>query len=750
MKRLARPRRRALLAACGCAAALLAAVPVAMADDIPRPPGAIDNRGYELVSLPDKDRNPMSLVSAPTDDGGRIVYSISGSTPDSSTGGLPVYTASRTSAGWVSKYDLPPTPDLLGTAYFVSAATPDLTRLVATAFIGIGNNIGSPDLSVVTLDGAGGQTLLHTFPTAFASSGVNAMASDDLGHIYVLVAADSDPLLPGVVSGADLVYDLGGGTPQLVSRMPGTDQAPLCGTPSGEDGFAYELYQQSEHWASTDGRRVFFATRGDNCSDPIQLYMRDVVAGTTTQISTSPLGPDNGIQRFLQATPDGSQVFYETTTSYDPADSADGDDNDMDVYRWSAATGQNVCVTCGVPNADVLDSAIVSEDGSHVYFTSANRLADAPSAADESNPNTYVWRLGRPSIRFIARTDGLTNLAKTGTYVTPNGNALLFTSAYPGLDALTDGSNGGFSEIYRYDDSDGTVTCVSCPRGGVSTSNVPFGLVRANQSVMADARPMSDDGSIVVFGTNDALVPQDVNGGRDLYEWHNGIVQLITGGRTVYPNTVGPVLVSLTPDGHDVFFTDLARLTSDAQDDAQKLYDARVDGGFPPAPTPPSPCHGDCRGPIMSAPSLPAPGSAVTGPGGNASPGSPGRFTIARISARQRAAFAKRGTIVLSVRVSERGSLEAFATATFGGQARTVGGASATARRAGTVTLRLRLSRAARRELARKGRLRVAIDVAFGSAPDGRRLVLALAAPKGGGASRAARKATVRATVNGR
>ena len=196
-----RPLRRALVAACGCAALLAAAAPAVQADDIPRPPGAIDNRGYELVSLPDKDRNPMSLVSAPTNDGSRIVYAVSGPTPDSSTGGLPVYTAARTSSGWVSKYDLPPTPDLLGTAYFVSAATPDLTRLLATTFIGIGNNVGSPNLSVVTLDGNGGQTLLHTFPTAFASSGVNAMASDDLHHVYVNVAAGADPLLPDLAPG---------------------------------------------------------------------------------------------------------------------------------------------------------------------------------------------------------------------------------------------------------------------------------------------------------------------------------------------------------------------------------------------------------------------------------------------------------------------------------------------------------------------------------------------------------------------
>jgi hypothetical protein len=328
--------------------------------------------------------------------------------------------------------------------------------------------------------------------------------------------------------------------------------------------------------------------------------MRDRSREETTLVSGPPLGgdPDLGVQRFLQATPDGSQVFFTTQTSYTEADGeGPSEDEDMDIYRWSAATGKLLCITCSVPGAELISSGggaaqiIVSEDGTHAYFSSIKQFAGAPSEASESEPNTYVWQLGHPSLKWVARTSGLTSLMKTGTYVTPDGDVLLFTSSAADLDELTDAGNGEHEEIYRYDARDGSLSCLSCPEGGVATKNVPFGLIeKADQPIMALARPASDDGNSVFFAANDALVPQDTNNRRDLYEWHDGHVSLITSGKTVYPNGIGPSVLSTTPDGHEVFFLDPARLTPDAQGEASKLYAARIGGGFA-APAAPVPCE---------------------------------------------------------------------------------------------------------------------------------------------------------------
>jgi hypothetical protein len=135
-------------------------------------------------------------------------------------------------------------------------------------------------------------------------------------------------------------------------------------------------------------------------------------------------------------------------------------------------------------------------------------------------------------------------------------------------------------------------------------------------AVAARVQALTDDGSRVFFSTLDALVPEDVNEGPDIYEWHDGTVKLITSGTPRYPGLSGPSPVGVTAAGRDFFFLDAAKLTQQARDSALKLYDARIGGGFPPQ-TPPAPCEAEgCRGPIGAAPAPVGGGSAaIVGPG---------------------------------------------------------------------------------------------------------------------------------------
>ncbi len=423
-------------------------------------------------------------------------------------------------------------------------------------------------------------------------------------------------------------------------------------------------------------------------------------------------------------------MIYETSTSLDPADGTiDGDNTDSDIYRWTAATQQNECLTCGVAHADVLDPAAVSEDGSHVYFSSASQLADAPGPASPSAPNTYVWQQGQP-IRFVASTDGVIAKAANGGYVTPNGNVLLFESSRAELNAQTGSDNGGHWQDYRFDDTDGSISCISCPQGAPATRDVPTELAQGSEPVMSQVRPASDDGRIVFFVTSDALVTEDRNGGPDIYEWHDGVVHLITNGAMNYPPGTRPHVVSSSPDGHDVLFTDFARLTFDAQDDSIKLYDARVNGGFEPPPPPPPVCHGECRGAPQPPPSLGDPASGTLAGSGNPKAGSALRFTVAAVTAAQRAQLVRTGRLTLAVRVGGGGRLEAFAQASIGGHSRVVALTARSTRRPALVRLTLRLSRAARVQLARAGRLRLGVTVSFSNAADTRRLVIPLRAAR--------------------
>lgn len=622
--------RTAYAVALACAALLTAGAPIAPAAAGECPNEAIriqqgsthlpECRAWELVSMADKGRSQAERPTPISSDGSRILYTIGGPSPGSVTGSASPVVADRTANGWKSRHVLSPSDQVPGNARLTSFATSDLSAVALSTFDGIGNADASPDISLVTKEIGGGLVPRHTFPVNFGASGLGLTGSDDLSHIYVNVEENGDPFLPDMVPGASLVYDFGGAVPELVSRMPGTNLPPACGTPKFSFSFAVGGETiQSEHWTSTDGRRVFFATRGDNCGDPIQLYMRDVEAGVTTLISGPPTGaaPDNGVERFLQATPDGARVFYRSSTSYDPRDGeVDANDEDADVYRWTAATGVNACITCGVPNAEVLNRTAVSEDGTHVYFSSANKLADAPTAADTFWPNTYVWRQGSAAIRFVARTNEVINRTAAGGYVTPDGKVLVFNSNSPSLDLVSGGNNGGFFQYYRYDSDEESVACLSCPADGVATRDVPFTLSGSAFAVMSHSRPVTDDGETFFFTAYDALVAADQNEGPDIYQWRDGEPSLITSGITQYTGFV-PGVVSVSPDGQDLIFLDIARLGHEAQDDSWKVYDARVGGGFLAPPAPPSGCQEQCLPSPAPRPAALAAGSDGGVDGGN-------------------------------------------------------------------------------------------------------------------------------------
>jgi hypothetical protein len=603
-----------------------------------------DCRAWEMVSRADKNDNQITqsdIVTAASGD--RVLYGVYGGAPGSSTGHA-LFRAERTFAGWQSSNILPPRAEAFGSGYGIIATTPDLSGVVAMAYEGVGGGFEeSASSSVVRLDGSGGQALLQTLSQPALAWGA---AAEDLSRVLIV---SSQPLVASHRPGTFNVYEVADGSPQLVSAMPGGDDAPACGIALGSTpGFATELTSVPEHWVSTDGRRAFFLSQGEHteeevevepgvfetidngCTGPLELYARSLSPGNTRRISGPPLAgdPDNGVDRFLQATPDGSAVFYRSATSLDPADDADGNSGDMDVYRYTAAQG-NLCLSCALPNAEVFTGfilfrdAVVSEDGSHVYFDSPAQFDGAPSPGTIEAPNTYVWRAADDAVHFVAPTSGVTDRTADGGQVTPDGNALVFTSNNPALNALTGSDNGGTFQYYRYDDRNGDIACISCPAGRAALTDVRFSIADSIPAVRPHLRVITDDGNTVFFTTEEALLPTDENSTFDIYEWRDGVLGLITSGGTstdLLPGDALPIsIVTATPDGRDLFFIDYAKLTPDATDWASKLYDARVGGGFP-APVLEAPCQEEaCRGalgfsppPLAAATESPGPANLTT------------------------------------------------------------------------------------------------------------------------------------------
>jgi hypothetical protein len=281
----------------------------------------------------------------------------------------------------------------------------------------------------------------------------------------------------------------------------------------------------------------------------------------------------------------------------------------------------------------------VSGDGSHVYFVSKSVLTGSEKNANgrealAGGNNLYVWDGGGQTTRFVATVDpkdveGSVSLTNWTTHAvnpnantsngrsndpsrtTPDGTVFLFESRAD----VTGYDSGGYVEVYRYD-ADGALDCVSCPPTGVP-AQADAALQRVigagagedafvPTTSLVHIQNVTDDGRTVFFETKDALVPGDVNGAWDVYEWKVGQQPyLISSGHDSLPT----FLYGMSADGRDVFFRSTERLVPQDLSTVSSIYDARVGGGFPFTAAGP-PCEEDnCQGIPSSLPQLPGAGS---------------------------------------------------------------------------------------------------------------------------------------------
>ena len=386
----------------------------------------------------------------------------------------------------------------------------------------------------------------------------------------------------------------------------------------------------------------------------------------------------NAAVAFEAASSDDSTVFFTDAQSL-TAD-AGASSGVRDLYECEIleeASGPRCNLTDLTPagptgeGADVLGVIGASEDGSYVYFVAEGALAEGavtgldqecregPDAPVATRCNLYVWHDGVTTlIALLAGEDyndylgSEKSLEHSVSAVSPNGRWLAFMSQ---LGLTGDDTNDAISgepdqEVYLYDAEANRLVCASCnPSGGrpagaegdqsVFDGGRVFGTKwaaaliptwesfsgAANNQTAYQSRYLSDSGRLF-FDSIDALVPQDVNGTWDVYEYEppavgscesssatfsersDGCIGLISSGEDPKESA----FLDASETGGDVFFLTSAKLVSQDYDESVDVYDAHECTTLSPCLQPPPAPSGQCQSSQACRPEL-SPQPAVSG-----------------------------------------------------------------------------------------------------------------------------------------
>jgi cell division septation protein DedD len=572
-------------------------------------PGLPDGRAYELVTPPNKgDAEDMfgeegtghtegvknSDFGYSSEDGNGFLFwtaAAFGPFPPSGEGS---YVFSRGASGW--RFTSLASPNLGVQSLFPSVYNPvDFSQVGLTDFVGptgtpVENLLGPPGGPYATIYiNSGGPNSPEKGEFVGASSNLSHVVLESMNHAIAPGDANQDP-------GSNALYEEVGGKLRLVNVNTNGSLTSRCGAVLGVSS---QRAGGTHDAVSSDGSKIFFTSpdplaygfhcwnKGSPEGSPPEVYAR-VDGERTVEVSA----PDPGVKDplgmqlavFVGASADGSKVFFLTSTELTADDKTHG----TELYEYDTVTSTLTRVSrgeSGSTDGNVSIVPAISSDGSTVYFMASGQLAaGAPVGGGlyRYDTNTGVTRYvsaggGYPGFQPGEWYGGHVALTvrENNWYTTPEGRFLLFGSA----ENITGYNSNGHTELYRYDSSDGSIVCVSCdPNGAPPISDALFSrsAVRADNPAGTPPRPISNDGEYAFFDTAEPLVPQDTNSALDVYEWHDGVISLISSG-TDPRNTF---FLDSSADGSNVFFGTHVRLVPQDTDSSGDLYDARIGGGF--------------------------------------------------------------------------------------------------------------------------------------------------------------------------
>lgn len=346
----------------------------------------------------------------------------------------------------------------------------------------------------------------------------------------VVFVSDASDLGPTDTNGQDDVYvrDLTTGVTELVS-------VNAAGTDSGNN-------RSFGRVISPDGTKVAFSSDATDLTTPApgpqaQVYVRDLVADTTTLVSVSADGTTgadgHGAELGAGFSPDSRRYLFESDAgnlvspstpgvgalyerdlpagvtirlapgyngTYSPSGDAVAFFRDRNLYLRDAATGTTTLLVGGPADTAVVDAPVFSPDGTKVAFA--------------REPSTGVIRTDIYVYDRVARSTSLvtTGVSGGGSNGTPSiihgfhptdANRLLFSSA---ASNLVPNDTNRLQDLFVRNLSQRTTTRVVSHVGGVGSDNHPSLATWVGDGTRVAFVSLADD-----FGVT------DTNGREDVY-----------------------------------------------------------------------------------------------------------------------------------------------------------------------------------------------------------------------------------------
>jgi hypothetical protein len=495
------------------------------------------------------------------------------------------------------------------------------------------------------------------------------------------------PLTNMKANGSALYLWHQGAAIEAVSILPANEGGVLSAGQlgSGEEHGKTRVYQNA---IATDGSRVVWSGKG-------HLFVRDMIKHETLRVDVKTGeegGGEAGSAVFQGASSDDRRIYFldgQQLTADAGAVSVEPDLYECEVVV--VASRMECQLTDLSPKAGGMPAFVqgrvlgVSQDGERVYFVANGALAPGSSRGDcnsidsESICNLYVSKHGTTRLVAVLSQQDENDWGAVGgettrvtASVSASGDRLVFLSEreLTGYDNHDARSAERDEELYSYDLESEGIVCVSCNPTGARPHGVEVGpnphLVTPPQTWNANrwlaalvppwtqlesehstyqTRYLGGNGRIF-FDTPDALVPEDINGNWDVYEYEPagvgdckagtprysarsaGCIALISGGQSPAESA----FLDASESGDDVFFLTFAKLTTADVDNGPDVYDAQVCTTSAPCPPATPVSEGSecvstdqCRGPAAPPSSLEAPASAQVTEEGDVSPatGSP-------------------------------------------------------------------------------------------------------------------------------